>query len=224
MKKSLLAVAGGRTEERPRAPQERDLIGNRKLLCGSWRRKTYCRSSVRSCAGTAAAAAPMMIRSRVVRGGLERARVRDREGEKKGHRLIGDRGRAASNLFDCLVIDAFNRGHLSRSISRAASEHKRVVSRRGSISNVQNGRTMPACTVGTPTFRSALAHGFQKWNAPSLSLFSIYARCGGHNDRRWSLCLSCKSWGNFERLSRPVLSASRVLPYSPRQNRWVGIG
>lgn len=56
-------------------------------------------------------------------------------------------------------------------------------------------------------------------------------RCGGHNDRGWSLCLSCKSRGNFERLFRPARLACACLPCPvvlrsslpvPTQNRWVG--
>ena len=152
-------------------------------------------------------------------------------------------------MFDCLVIDVFNRGHLSRlSIDRRSFKSERGFrpkARRAESAflrcRAENSRIMSACTEGTPTFRS---FGGRSWlskvectlSSPLLSPLSSMlricttVRCGGHNDRGWSLCLSCKSRGNFERLFRPARLACACLPCPvlrsslpvPTQNRWVG--
>ena len=118
----------------------------------------------------------------------------------------------------------------------AASEQKRVEPRAHfSDAEQRIAELCPRAPMERPLFVcSGVAHGFQKWNAPSplSSMLRICTtvRCGGHNDRGWSLCLSCKSRGNFEWLFRPARLACACLPCPvlrsslpvPTQNRWVG--
>ena len=138
-------------------------------------RLTAVRSFLRSFIRAPGLPPPMMIRSYVVRGGLERREGKGVRGGEKGPQ-INWRSQAASNLFDCFVIDVFNRGHLSPSIaaleSSAASEPKRVAPTAHFSGAVQKSRIMYTYAYVRVHRRnahfSALAYGFQKWNAPSL--------------------------------------------------------
>ena len=83
MKQSLLAptALSALAGESWRAPHERDLIGNRKLLCGSWRERL---TAARPCSGAAAAADDdkilYVVRVLLVASG--EGRERRRRGEK----------------------------------------------------------------------------------------------------------------------------------------------
>ena len=83
------------------------------------------------------------------------------------------------------------------------------------------------CTEGTPPFRPTLSRSWLSKVECTPSLPPLQYMLG-HNDRGWSLCLSCKSRGNFERLFRPVHPPACVLscllswrPARPNPNRLV---
>ena len=87
MKQSLLAptALSALAGESWRAPHERDLIGNRKLLCGSWRERL---TAARPCSGAAAAADDdkiLYVVRVLLAGGLGR-RQGGREGGRRGEK------------------------------------------------------------------------------------------------------------------------------------------